>query len=321
MCIRDRLAAAPPEHSTGAPPERGPMSKYLSLRGAQHRIPQADRDAVLGGSSGLLAVAQALQKAGQGPGVIVMCGAGISTASGIPDYRSKSGLWATQENRDIFGNFDAQPDRFWQMAHEVFAPGKYKPCTTHHFLRVLEQQGLLLRVYTQNIDGLERAAGVSEERVVACHGSHHTARCSKCKLPEPDMHRVWACAALGKAAACAGCGGAIRPDIVFFGEGLPSSVQETRVEDFERCTCLIVMGTTLQVYPFAGFVNDAPKLAPRLLLNNEEVGPWRVGKQNNPNAYRDVKHLGPCDDGVTQLAALMGLSAELEGTQEVSAEA
>ena len=128
------------------------------------------------------------------------------------------------------------------------------------------------------------------------------------------MNRVWKHAAEAKAAPCElayNCQGVMRPDVVFFGESLPARVAELRVEDFEQCNLLIVLGTSLKVYPFAGYVNDVPVLSPRLLVNNQAVGPWDVHKQN-PNSYRDVKCIGQCDEGLAELAGFMGCGDELE---------
>ena len=103
----------------------------------------------------------------------------------------------------------------------------------------------------------------------------------------------------------------MRPDVVFFGESLPSGVAELRVADFQECNLLIVLGTSLKVYPFAGYVNDVSMLSPRLLVNNQEVGPWAVNKRS-PNSYRDVKYIGPCDEGLAELAGFMGYGEELD---------
>merc|ERR1712166_1400440 len=310
------LEAAATEVELGAAPERAEMTQYLSRRGPQPRLAASDREAVVGGKTGLEAIAHRLLQLGSKARVIVMCGAGISTASGIPDYRSETGLYAAKglNKSDMFRDFYNMPNEFWRMAHELFAPGKFQPCLTHSFLRLLERRKMLLRCYTQNIDGLELQAGVSQDKLVQCHGSFSSARCTQCHAAATNMNRVWQHAAEAKAAPCElayNCQGVMRPDVVFFGESLPARVAELRVEDFEQCNLLIVLGTSLKVYPFAGYVNDVPVLSPRLLVNNQAVGPWDVHKQN-PNSYRDVKCIGQCDEGLAELAGLMGCGDELE---------
>lgn len=167
---------------------------------------------------------------------------------------------------------------------------------------------MLTRCYTQNIDGLERAAGVPAEALVECHGTMRTARCSRCNAAVKDMEAVWERAPGGKAPVCEHCNGTIRPDVVFFGEALHSRLQEMQLEDFQECNCLIVMGTSLKVYPFAGLVNETTMLTPRLLINNEAAGPWRGASV--ANAYRDVQWLGDCDGGVENLMNLLGWSMD-----------
>ena len=103
------------------------------------------------------------------------------------------------------------------------------------------------------------------------------------------------------------CASVVRPQVVFFGESLGPRFFQTLQQDLETCDLLIVMGTSLLVYPFAGLANRVSLLTPRLLLNREPTGPFKKNKQQELFNYRDVAVLGDCDDGVTQLASLLGL--------------
>ncbi|CAE7726346.1 Sirt2, partial [Symbiodinium pilosum] len=174
----------------------------------------------------------------------------------------------------------------------------------HALLARMEQEGLLLRVYTQNIDGLEHAAGVSAGRVIECHGT--TTRVVCATNPQHAVQGLTATAVAnqvlqGQAAPRCPCGSLIRPDIVFFGEPLPAEFHRHSGEDLASCDLLLVIGTALSVYPVAGLVARVPALTPRLLINREAVGPWR-GAKGNPENYRDVHFDGDCDAGAEQLA-------------------
>jgi len=163
------------------------------------------------------------------------------------------------------------------------------------------------------IDGLETAAGVPRDKVVQCHGDLFAAHCSICQMDatEGQINRAFEDTPPAGSAAqpqqqarapmCPKCGQVMRPNVVFFGEPLPSRFHMLQNEDMERCNLLIVLGTTLRVYPFAGLVNQVPLLTPRLLINRELVGPFRVSEVEHQNAYRDVSFVGACDDGASVL--------------------
>ncbi|XP_055211655.1 NAD-dependent protein deacetylase sirtuin-3, mitochondrial isoform X12 [Gorilla gorilla gorilla] len=125
--------------------------------------------------------------------VVVMVGAGISTPSGIPDFRSPgSGLYSNLQQYDLpypeaifeLPFFFHNPKPFFTLAKELY-PGNYKPNVTHYFLRLLHDKGLLLRLYTQNIDGLERVSGIPASKLVEAHGTFASATCTVCQRPFP----------------------------------------------------------------------------------------------------------------------------------------
>ncbi|XP_068004585.1 NAD-dependent protein deacetylase sirtuin-3, mitochondrial isoform X5 [Melanerpes formicivorus] len=185
--------------------------------------------------------------------VVVMAGAGISTPSGIPDFRSPgSGLYSNLAQYDIpypeaifeLMYFFANPKPFFTLAKELY-PGNYRPNYAHYFLRLLHDKGLLLRLYTQNIDGLERAAGIPPDRLVEAHGTFATATCTVCrrKFPGEDFRGdVMA----GRVPQCPTCSGLVKPDIVFFGEELPQRFL-LHLADFPLAELLLVIGTSLEL--------------------------------------------------------------------------
>jgi NAD-dependent histone deacetylase SIR2 len=160
-------------------------------------------------------------------------------------------------------------------------------------------------LFTQNIDCLERRAGVPDERIVEAHGSFATQRCIECKTEFPDdlmKEHVFS----RKVPRCTedGCDGLVKPDIVFFGEPLPK-----RFDQFAALTTLadlvLIIGTSLTVYPFAGVPEMASPGRPRVLFNMERVG--KIGTRTD-----DVLHLGACDDGIRELAQKLGWEKELD---------
>lgn len=167
---------------------------------------------------------------------------------------------------------------------------------------------MLLKHFTQNIDCLERQAGVPGEMIIEAHGSFASQRCIDCKTPYPDdeMHRM---VDEGKVPTCS-CGGYVKPDIVFFGEALPSSFFENRSLPAEADLC-IVMGTSLSVQPFASLPSLVSEGVPRVLINMQRVG----GMGSRPD---DVLLLGDCDAGVRKFAKAMGWEEELETLWEAT---
>eukprot|EP00927_Polykrikos_kofoidii_P023377 TRINITY_DN2156_c0_g1_i1.p1 TRINITY_DN2156_c0_g1~~TRINITY_DN2156_c0_g1_i1.p1 ORF type:complete len:706 (-),score=108.17 TRINITY_DN2156_c0_g1_i1:197-2314(-) len=284
--------------------------KYLMRRGGHHRIPPEERHAVLCGDLSLAGVVRRIAQ-GKSQRIVALIGAGASTAAGIPDFRSSSGLWSQAAVRQLFSleGFLAQPDVFWQQIANMFL--KRHPTKAHALLAHFAREGMLQRVYTQNIDGLEKAAGVPGDLIVSCHGGLTPAVCSMNRSHTFDGSRTLAdiaaeVEASGSAPRCM-CGAPLRPDIVFFGEPLPASFALHSGKDLDSCDLLIVMGTALSVYPVAGLVSRVQALTPRLLLNHEPVGVWR-GCESNEENYRDVLWRGGCDEGAEEIARLLGWS-------------
>lgn len=292
--------------------------------------------------------------------IITMVGAGISTcknknliplhsiillnppslsAAGIPDFRSpKTGLYHNLQKYDLphpsaifeLDYFVQNPKPFFTLAKELY-PGAFKPTPCHYFIKLLESKGLLVRHYTQNIDTLEHIAGISAEKIVEAHGSFYTNHCLTCRQ---DYTKEWMKAEIfaDRIPTCSvpECGGIVKPDIVFFGESLPAKFHDCMDEDFDDCDLLIIMGTSLEVQPFAALPDRVNDSCVRLLVNREVVGNkgsiWSILSGmgiggslefGQPHSRRDVAWLSDCDEGVLALARGLGFEEELKHLIEV----
>ncbi|OTA07879.1 hypothetical protein A9Z42_0088000 [Trichoderma parareesei] len=249
-------------------------------------------------------------KSGKARRIVVMTGAGISTAAGIPDFRSpKTGLYSNLARLNLpyaeavfdIAYFRKRPEPFYVLAQELY-PGKFHPTISHAFIALLAEKGLLQMLFTQNIDCLERAAGVPADKIVEAHGSFATQRCIECKVEFPDEH-MKAHVLRGDVPRCGECKGLVKPDITFFGEALPRAFSE-KSHHTVMADLVLIIGTSLTVYPFASLPEMARKETPRVLFNMEKVG--SLGSRSD-----DVLELGACDDGVRKLAELLGWTDEL----------
>ncbi|XP_066249787.1 NAD-dependent protein deacetylase sirtuin-2 [Euwallacea similis] len=260
--------------------------------------------------------------------VITMAGAGISTSAGIPDFRSAgTGLYHNLEKYNLphphaifeIDYFNENPKPFFVLAKELY-PGAFKPTLCHYFIKLLQDKGLLLRHYTQNIDMLERVAGVPEEKLVEAHGTFYTGHCLECRA-KYDLEWLRERIFNDEIPICSHCPGVVKPDIVFFGENLPDNFHHSVERDFPKCDLLIILGSSLVVHPFAGLVDLVSSMTPRLLINREKVG-QRTGimammgvsgglEFDLKGNTRDVAWLGDCDDGCLALAEKLGWGDEL----------
>ena len=285
--------------------------------------------------------------------VIVLTGAGCSVSCGIPDFRSRDGVYARlrvdfpdlpdpQAMFDIF-YFEHDPRPFFKFAKEIY-PGQFRPSLSHLFVKQIEAHGKLLRNYTQNIDTLELAAQINN--VIQCHGSFATATCTVCKFKvdasfikeqifRQEIPYCPKCESLANAAAATATAdttestttpetraqdeenddedededeaeseetreirkrkekniGILKPDIVFFGEGLPDHYHTSIDEDKSKCDLLIVIGSSLKVKPVANIPHMLPAHVPQILINRESL----------KHLNFDVELLGDCDVIVNEL--------------------
>ncbi|KAM9318277.1 NAD-dependent protein deacetylase sirtuin-2 [Pholidichthys leucotaenia] len=270
-------------------------------------------------------------KSGKCKNIICMVGAGISTSAGIPDFRSPgTGLYANLQKYNLpypeaifqIDYFKEHPEPFFALAKELY-PGQFKPTICHYFMKMLKDKGLLTRCYTQNIDTLERVAGLEGEDLIEAHGTFYTSHCmSFCCRKEYSLDWMKEKIFSDNIPKCDKCSSLVKPDIVFFGENLPVRFFTSIKMDFPLCDLLIVMGTSLQVQPFASLVGRVSKRCPRLLINMEKAGQvdpvmgllgFGAGMDfDSDKAYRDVAYISTCDDGCLALADLLGWKAQLE---------
>ncbi|KAJ1674989.1 NAD-dependent protein deacetylase sirtuin-2 [Spiromyces aspiralis] len=273
-----------------------------------------------------------LIKSGRARNIILMTGAGISTSAGIPDFRSpKTGLYANLQRFNLpypeaifdMEYFLERPEPFYVLAKELY-PGNFKPTVSHMFARLLQDKGVLLRHFTQNIDTLERIAGVDEDKLVEAHGSFYTGHCISLDCRE-QYSQEWMRDLIfaDRIPHCERCGSLVKPDITFFGEALPSRFFECADKDFGDCDLLIVMGTSLQVYPFAALINYPAGDVPRLLINRERVGDsmtrgvgFDFDMRNGGFYRRDAIFEGDCDVGCLRLIELLEWEENLKALMD-----
>uniref|UniRef100_A0A4W4G924 NAD-dependent protein deacetylase sirtuin-2 n=1 Tax=Electrophorus electricus TaxID=8005 RepID=A0A4W4G924_ELEEL len=257
-------------------------------------------------------------QSGKCKNVICMVGAGISTSAGIPDFRSPgTGLYANLQHYNLpypeaifqIDYFKKHPEPFFALARELY-PGQG---FVFHY-------GVLLCGVCQNIDTLERVAGLEGEDLIEAHGTFHTSHCVS-QFCSKEYSMAWMKGAHPHFTLRCTQTAPLR-DIVFFGENLPSRFFTSIKNDFPNCDLLIIMGTSLQVQPFASLVSRVPKNCPRVLINMEKTGQASFAAGllgfgggldfDSDGAYRDVVYLSTCDDGCMALADLLGWKAELE---------
>jgi len=205
---------------------------------------------------------------------VVLTGAGVSTESGIPDFRSPSGLWATFDPLE-YGSieaFRADPLKVWSFYKpRVAMLTEAEPNAAHLALAELERRGFVEAVVTQNIDLLHGRAGSKE--VVEVHGSIRTATCPGCGERYP-LEQVLELLDDADAPACQACGAILKPDVVFFGELLPPEAIERAYELSRRTRLLLVVGSALEVYPIAGLPEETLAAGGALAIVNHGRTPY-----------------------------------------------
>jgi len=186
-------------------------------------------------------------------------GAGVSTESGIPDFRSIDGLyqqkWKYPPEQIISHSFfEYDPIEFYRFYREKLVPSKeIKPNAAHYKLAELEEKGKLLGVITQNIDGLHQKAG--SKKVFELHGSTLRNYCTKCGEFYDEQFILQSENAPDKLPHCTKCGGIVKPDVVLYEEGLDNAIVNGAIDAISKADTLIIGGTSLVVYPAAGLIN------------------------------------------------------------------
>ncbi|KAH6562259.1 hypothetical protein BASA61_004019 [Batrachochytrium salamandrivorans] len=237
--------------------------------------------------------------------ILVLTGAGCSVSCGIPDFRSKNGIYSRLEEFELedpqqmfdIHYFRFRPETFYSFAKEIY-PSNFTPSPSHMFIKLLEMKGKLLNNYTQNIDTLEKAAGISH--VVQCHGSFATASCIVCGYHAPGAE-IESNIFEQTVPRCPECSedvdGIMKPDIVFFGENLSDEFDRKFLEDRKKTDLLIVMGSSLKVSPVADVKDRIPHHVPQILINLESLPHM---------AQFDIQLLGYCDTIVMEICRKLG---------------
>ncbi|CAO3619723.1 unnamed protein product [Cunninghamella echinulata] len=263
--------------------------------------------------------------------IMVVTGAGVSVSCGIPDFRSETGIYSRLQEYQLddpqqmfdIEYFRDSPEIFYSFAKELY-PSKYQPSPSHHFVKLIEEKGKLLRNYTQNIDTLEHKANI--KNVVNCHGSFATASCVTCgyKCNGKDIEEYIFSQTVPPCPEClkhksekkpsknndkydsddndeddeddAPRGTSIiKPDITFFGEKLPDEFDHLLAIDTDQVDLLIVMGSSLKVSPVSEIMTQIPHRIPQILINRTPI----------THMTFDVQLLGNSDDIVPELCRML----------------
>jgi NAD-dependent deacetylase len=200
---------------------------------------------------------------------VVLTGAGVSTESGIPDFRSATGIWAKYDPYEVASieAFRRDPERVWDFyALRLGVLADAAPNPAHLALAELESRGLVQAVITQNVDGLHAAAGSRD--VIEVHGSIASAVCLVCGRREERVSELL------PLPRCADCGAILKPGVVMFGELLPVAALDRATALARDAALLLVVGTSLEVWPVAGLPDDTLGSGGRLAIVNREPTPY-----------------------------------------------
>eukprot|EP00511_Aplanochytrium_stocchinoi_P000299 CAMPEP_0204822914 /NCGR_PEP_ID=MMETSP1346-20131115/1089_1 /ASSEMBLY_ACC=CAM_ASM_000771 /TAXON_ID=215587 /ORGANISM="Aplanochytrium stocchinoi, Strain GSBS06" /LENGTH=366 /DNA_ID=CAMNT_0051949389 /DNA_START=220 /DNA_END=1320 /DNA_ORIENTATION=- len=258
--------------------------------------------------------------------IVAIVGAGISVSCGIPDFRSAGGVYSIVEEMDLdlpqpeclfdINFFRDDPIPFYKFAHKLY-PGKstssssiaeqnsksvsISPSLTHKFLSKLEKMRKLQRVYTQNIDGLEKVAGI--KRTVYCHGSLNDSSCLRCK-EKVDSESIMDQIRAGKVATCrkSDCNGVMKPNITFFGEDVGNKINRSIQVDSVKADLVLVIGTSLNVAPVSKLPSLFPSYVPMILINKTAVQLRQDASNNSHLVVFKMELVGECDKIFAQLA-------------------
>jgi NAD-dependent deacetylase len=211
--------------------------------------------------------------------IVALTGAGISTESGIPDFRGPQGLWTRDPKAERLSNIhdymsDAEVRKLAWKGRLDHPAWNAKPNRGHRALAELEGRGRLHALVTQNIDGVHQQAGNSAEKVIEVHGTLHEAMCMHCDWRgpmQPVLNRVRA----GEDdPPCRRCGGILKSATISFGQALIPEVIDRAMRAAEQSDLLLTVGTSLQVYPIAGAVPSAKAAGARVVILNAEPTPF-----------------------------------------------
>jgi NAD-dependent deacetylase len=224
------------------------------------------------------AVAQVQDWVAAADRIVVLTGAGISTDSGIPDFRGPQGLWTKNpkaEKMATLQHYLADPEvrRLAWQNRLGSAAWEARPNRGHTSIVALQQRGQLAAVVTQNVDGLHQLAGVRPDLVVEVHGTMHWTICWSCGDRRPMAETLMRVRAGEEDPPCRLCNGILKSDTISFGQNLVPEVIDRAFQVARECDLLLAVGSTLQVYPVAGVVPEAKRAGARIvILNAQETG-------------------------------------------------
>lgn len=211
--------------------------------------------------------------------LVVFVGAGLSTESGIPDFRSPGGVWDRYDPEDFYyQNFiasEASREKYWKMATEMYEPMKQAlPNPAHLAIAELERLGKLDCIITQNIDGLHHKAGNSEEKIIELHGTAMHVTCLNCKK-RYDRDEIQERLRKGtKVPYCDDCGGPLKPATISFGQTMPERETQEAYHRSSVCDLFIVIGSSLVVQPAASMPLVAKRNGANLVIINRDPTPY-----------------------------------------------
>ncbi|MBW1716140.1 MAG: Sir2 family NAD-dependent protein deacetylase [Deltaproteobacteria bacterium] len=210
--------------------------------------------------------------------ILVFSGAGLSTESGIPDFRSPGGLWSKYDPSDFYFDKIISDEKarvkYWQMSTETYQIIKDAvPNRAHLAIKALEDMGKLIAIVTQNIDRLHHKAGNSPDKIIEIHGTVSSVSCLDCgKTYDRDDIEERLRSGL-KVPYCDNCSGILKPDTISFGQAMPTEKMELAFTYAQECNLCIVLGSSLVVYPAASVPAHAVERGAALMIINRDETP------------------------------------------------
>ncbi|MBN2123287.1 MAG: Sir2 family NAD-dependent protein deacetylase [Deltaproteobacteria bacterium] len=214
----------------------------------------------------------------EGNRILVFTGAGLSTESGIPDFRSPGGIWDRYDPQDFYYqkivSDEGARQKYWKMSSEYYLVMKQAlPNRAHLAVREIEDMGKLLAVVTQNIDSLHQRAGNSPDRIIEIHGTAFSVSCLSCGKRYKRDEIEERLKAGEKAPRCDSCKGILKPATVSFGQSMPEAEMTEAVRCARKCDVCMVLGSSLVVYPAASVPLHAAEEGAKLVIVNRDPTP------------------------------------------------
>ncbi len=210
--------------------------------------------------------------------ILIFSGAGLSTESGIPDFRSPGGLWSKYDPTDFYFDRIVSDEKarikYWQMSTESYQTMKKAvPNRAHLAIKALEKRGKLIAIVTQNIDSLHHRAGNSPDKIIEIHGTAFSVSCLKCgkKYDRDEIEQRIQSGV--RVPYCDQCSGILKPETISFGQAMPQDKMERAIAYAEECELCIVLGSSLVVYPAASVPAHAVETGAKLMIINRDVTP------------------------------------------------